>query len=332
MSQEQVSKLAEPLFTTTATSRLYAFELKLRPLQRGSLMAFSGELVHGAFLHWLKTATPEVASWLHDGNKRRVFTCSSLQWSLPPERLREAERKNIHLPLDPHSSYTVRITLLIGELFPLFHKALMGSTTKDHSIATPPFMQIGKQLFLLEEVHIINEEATGWTGFITFDTLVEHVKAVPLRKTTTLTIEFDSLTTFNRSSKLKHGTHYALLPMPLYIFPTLAMRWKDVAPPALADLIQAEALEQYTKDDGVIITDYNLRPHQVHFTTHIQPGFIGTCTYQIRHLEQDTEVALPLSQQILLLAQLGFYCGAGYKTSMGMGRMRPVSHTLYSSC
>src|SRR5947209_11534289 len=106
-------------------TRLYALLLKLRPLQPGTLMSFSGELVHGAFLHWMKHAAPDVATWLHDGNKRRLFTCSSLQFPLQAQRMVEAERKNVHLPLDPATTYTVRITLLLGELFPLFHDALM---------------------------------------------------------------------------------------------------------------------------------------------------------------------------------------------------------------
>src|SRR5256886_1131751 len=114
----------ETPFSTQAPTRLYALLLKVRPLQQGTLMAFSGELVHGAWLHWLQTVAPEVAEWLHEGNKRRLFTCSSLQFPLPPERMREAERENIHLPLNPEKTYTLRITLLLGELFPLFHDAL----------------------------------------------------------------------------------------------------------------------------------------------------------------------------------------------------------------
>src|SRR5947209_17068610 len=105
-------------------TRLYALLLKLRPLQSGTLMSFSGELVHGAFLHWLKYAAPDVAAWLHDGNKRRLFTCSSLQFPFAGARMRQAERENVHLPLDPEKTYGVRITLLLGELLPLFHEAL----------------------------------------------------------------------------------------------------------------------------------------------------------------------------------------------------------------
>jgi len=64
-------------------------------------MPFSGELVHGALLEWFRSAAPDVATWLHDGNKQRLFTCSSLQFPLVEARMREAERNNVHLPLDP---------------------------------------------------------------------------------------------------------------------------------------------------------------------------------------------------------------------------------------
>src|SRR5579859_5100925 len=100
----------------TTPAKLYAFLLKLRPLQYGTLMPFSGELVHAAWLDWLRSAAPDVASWLHEGNKRRFFTCSSLQFPIPSARMRNAERDNIHLPVELENIYTIRITLLFGEL------------------------------------------------------------------------------------------------------------------------------------------------------------------------------------------------------------------------
>src|SRR5438309_8442777 len=124
-------------------AKLYALLLKLRPIQEGTLMPFSGELVHAAWLNWIHSAAPEVANWLHEGNKRRLFTCSSLQFPIPTARMREAERDNIHLPLDPEKTYTVRITLLLGELFPLFYKALTDFNSQKHGASKPPFMQIG---------------------------------------------------------------------------------------------------------------------------------------------------------------------------------------------
>src|SRR6266852_282223 len=97
-------------------AKLYAFHLKLRPIQEGTLMPFTGELVHAAWLDWLRSAAPDIAAWLHEGNKRRLFTCSSLHFPLPPARMQEAERNNVHLPLTPEKTYTIRITLLLGEI------------------------------------------------------------------------------------------------------------------------------------------------------------------------------------------------------------------------
>jgi len=313
-------------FTSTESTKLYALLLKLRPLQRGTLMPFSGELVHGAWLHWLRSAAPDMVAWLHDGNKRRLFTCSSLQFPLPVPRMLEAERENTHLPLDPEKTYLIRLTFLLGELFPLLYEALMGFHESESGKSRPPFIQIGKQLFLLEEVIIQNTDPTGWTGFTSLAELVERVKTLCLSHTEKLKLEFASLTTFNRSTVKDggRGTHYARLPLPHYIFPGLVRRWRDIASPEIAGLVQLDRIERYLQEDGVIITDYDFKPHHVRFTTHPQLGFVGTCEYHLRGPDEETTPDAPLTvrQQILLLAHLAFYCGIGYKTSMGMGQAR----------
>lgn len=314
--------------SVAAPARLYAQLLKLRPLQAGTLMPFSGEQVHGAFLNWLKHAAPDVATWLHDGNKRRLFTCSSLQFPLPAQRVLEAQRTNTSLPLDPEKSYIVRITLLLGELLPLFHEALLHFQTTRPGAKKQPFIQIGKQLFTLEEVLTSNDEASDWTGFVSFAKMVEQAQALKLGKVAPLTMEFASLTTFNRANRRSqvYGSYYARLPLPHYLFPGLVRRWQELAPPDLAQVVQMERVEQYCEDEGVVISDYDLKPHQVRFTTHTQLGFVGTCKYELRGAEKDEQVSeespLATRQQLWLLAQLGTYCGIGYKTAMGLGQLR----------
>jgi CRISPR-associated endoribonuclease Cas6 len=85
-----------------------------------------------------------------------------------------------------------------------------------------------------------------------------------------------------------------------------------------------EHLGHYLEQDGIIIADYDLKTHHVHFTTHEQRGFLGTCIYQLRGSDEQTspESPLTLHQQIALLAQLAFYSGVGYKTAMGLGQAR----------
>lgn len=313
-------------FSGATPSKLYAFLLKMRPLEFGTLMPFSGELVHAAWLNWLRSAAPDVAEWLHEGNKRRLFTCSSLQFPLPSPKILNAERDNTHLPIDPEKTYTVRITLLLGELFPLFYEALMNFNARESSAAKPPFMQLGKRSFLLEEVILSNDDPSDWTGFTSFANLVEKVQGQKLSNVQPLTLEFTSLTTFSRGNASNRfcDNHFARIPWPQYVFSGLARRWHELAPPDLAGMIQSDRLDQYIQNEGVVIEDYDLRTHQVSFTKYTQLGFTGSCTYHLRGPDDPLADGSPLTlrQQILLLAQLAFYTSVGYKTAMGMGRVR----------
>lgn len=312
-------------------TRLYAFLLRLRPVQPGTLMPFSGELVHGAFLRWLRVTAPDISEWLHDGNKRRLFTCSSLQFGLPVQHMLSAERDNVHLPLDPQKTYFIRITLLLGELFPLLHEALMRFSSNAQQ-ESPQLLQLGKQHFTLEEVILSPSHPSNQCGFASMTTLVEQAQSLRSDALEQCTLEFAYLTTFNRSVREGYGTHYALLPLPQYLFSNLAKRWEDIAPPELAQVVQRGLIEEYAARDGVIITDYNLHPHRIHFRNHMQPGFVGRCTYHLRDMapiattnsQMSEKTVLSIRQQMWLLAQLAFYSGVGYKTAMGMGRTRVV--------
>ena len=55
--------------SSTTPSKLYAFQLKLRPLERGTIMPFTGEMVHAAWLEWIRAEAPDVSAFLHEGNK-----------------------------------------------------------------------------------------------------------------------------------------------------------------------------------------------------------------------------------------------------------------------
>src|ERR1700726_3074586 len=108
LSLTPASSASPTSLETTAPAKLFAVLLKLRPIAEGTLMPFNGELVHAAWLEWLRSAAPDVATWLHEGNKRRLFTCSSLQFQLPPEKMLEVECRNVHWPLTPEKTYTIR--------------------------------------------------------------------------------------------------------------------------------------------------------------------------------------------------------------------------------
>lgn len=317
--------IRETIASPTCPSRLYAVQLHLRPLQYGTLMPFSGELVHGAFLRWLRAVAPDVAGWLHEGQKRRFFTCSSLRFNRPAHALLRAEQENIHLPLNPEQTYPVRLTLLLGDLFPLFHEALTRFRATPTRADASHVMQLGKQRFQLEDVLVTNDDPGGWTGFTSLSSLVEQAKQAKFDREATLTLEFASLTTFSRgNSKEGYGTYSALFPLPQLVFQNLLRRWEDIAPPELVGIVQRERLERYLQEDGVIVVDYTLKAHHIHLTINQMRGFLGTCTYQLRGPDEQptAEAPLTLRQQIHFLAQLAFYTGVGYKTAMGLGQTR----------
>jgi hypothetical protein len=310
---------------TNPPERLYALLIKLRPLEHGTLMPFSGELIHAAWLDWIRTAAPDVAKLLHDGNCRRLFTCSNLHFPLPAPGLRAAECSNVHLPLDPAKVYTIRVTLLLGDLFPLFYRSLMHFQPQDTAARRRPFMRLGKQSFVLEEVISSPEDPSGWTGYTSCARLVERVRNVRLKSEEILQGEFASLATFHRgNAESTYGKHYALLPLPNYLFPWLARRWQEVAPADLAEIVRDEQIARYIDEEGITIEDHALQTHRVRFRHHPQRGFLGTCAYRLCGPDQAavTPGALAVRRQLVLLLWFAFYTGVGYKTTMGMGQFR----------
>ena len=103
-----------------------------------------------------------------------------------------------------------------------------------------------------------------------------------------------------------------------------AQRWQDIASAETVGLVQLDRIERYIQEEGIIIINYDIKPHHVRFTTHQQLGFLGTCEYHLRGPDEEITLDAPLAvrQQLFLLAHLAFYCGIGYKTSMGMGQAR----------
>lgn len=295
-------------------------------------MPFSGELVHGAWMRWLRDVSPEVAQYLHSEGKRRLFTCSSVQFPFTQERLLHAQKENEHLRLDERRTYTIRITLLSGTLFPLLYEIVI-NMNKRGLFPESTVIEIGKQRFALDAMISSSEDASGWTGYTTYQELVALAQRQRFTASHSFVLEFASLTTFHRllTRDKKYGEYYAQLPLPHYIFPGLARRWHELAPPEIASIIQKERIETYIAEEGVIIDDYQMQTHHVHFTEYVQRGFIGTCRYLMRGPDEAPTAASPLTirQQMQLLAWFAFYAGVGYKTTMGMGQTRLLPSALH---
>ena len=86
-------------------------------------------------------------------------------------------------------------------------------------------------------------------------------------------------------------------------------------------MVQADRIEQYAMDDGIIIADYNLKPHTVKFTTHWQPGFVGKCTYHLRGPDEETidEAPLRCGSKFCLWLNWRSIVGLGIRRLWGWG-------------
>src|SRR5260370_24742720 len=87
--------------------------------------------------------------------------------------------------------------VLVGEWLQVFCNTLMHFNMTEIGAKKSRFIQIGKQVFLLEEVIASPDDATNWTGFTSFAKLVDRAMTLQLGSNTTLTLEFASTTTFN---------------------------------------------------------------------------------------------------------------------------------------
>jgi CRISPR-associated endoribonuclease Cas6 len=70
-------------------------------------------------------------------------------------------------------------------------------------------------------------------------------------------------------------------------------------------------------DDHVIIARHSLTTQIFQYRTGPQVGFVGMCAFQVRKGGIKDRL-----RQVNALADLAFYCGTGYKTTMGMGQTR----------
>src|SRR6266853_1662373 len=74
---------------------LHALMLKLRPQEPGDILPHAGQLAHAALLRWFAEVDSSLATYLHEPNVRRPFTCSSL-WFPNTHEVIAAQRTNRH--------------------------------------------------------------------------------------------------------------------------------------------------------------------------------------------------------------------------------------------
>ncbi|MFL5805127.1 MAG: CRISPR system precrRNA processing endoribonuclease RAMP protein Cas6 [Roseiflexaceae bacterium] len=263
---------------------LYALVIRLRPERGGPPPDPRGHGAQALFLDLLRQVAPALAEQLHADASSKPYTVAVLP---VPGRLRRAD-----------DLVELRVAFTRAELFPPVTRALLEQTAA-------PALRLGRAALALEDV-MGTPGSHPWAGYGAFAELAAGARAAG-----ELTLEFATPTAISQATRADGRQRLALLPMPEIVFPSIARRWNELAPPVLhldRDLVAAACSD-------TLVSRYTLETAQINLGKGPQKGFVGICTYEA---PADAEQARILS----LLADAVFYLGVGIKTARGMGLCR----------
>jgi CRISPR-associated endoribonuclease Cas6 len=263
---------------------LYAFVVQLRPVG-GPAPRPQGHGAQALFLDLLGQVAPAVAEALHADAQSKPYTVGVL-----PGRQRDL--------------IELRVSLLHSGLFQPFVHAMLRQMPGGE-------LRLGQaRLALGDVIGTPAPQGHPWAGYGSFADL--HARAAPAH---TVALEFASATAIGQASRPDGRQRLGILPTPEIIFPSLARRWNDLAPPDLAldmEQVRAASLDAMVTRHRIESTDINLGKGP-------QKGFVGAVAYELP--------ADPAQSRLLaLLADAALFLGVGMKTARGMGMCRRMRH------
>ena len=248
-----------------------------------------GRGLHAAFLDLVAQRNEALAVQLHASERAKPFSISPLygKWT----------RQNGSILLKKDQPYWFRMTSLEPDL-----SALLA----DIEPATLPALTLFERRLPVRSI-AKNSAEHPWAARTSVEELYQR-RVLDASPPQSLGLEFHSPTTFR-----SRGENFPF-PLPRLVFLTLAEKWNRHASVHLgADIAEVLA-------ERVLLTRYDIRTRLLEFDRYRQIGFIGRCTFRVKTKPDEVWNRIPH-----LLADFAFYAGVGYKTTMGMGQVRPLS-------
>jgi CRISPR-associated endoribonuclease Cas6 len=281
---------------------LLAAVIFLSPLYPATISANLGRAVHAWFLGQVQRADPALAERLHEPNRPRPFTVSSLRGVGPA-----TEGK---IALTPKRDYWLRVTSMEATLSRCLLERILPALPSEIELAGATFRLKGATCDPAEH---------AWAGQTTYEALVKEYLLRTGKVEPRLTLQFASPTTFRRTAAnssltdsegkaYKVAGHNVPLPLPGLVFDSYLQRWNAFAPVAFPLEVKRYA------EECVAISRYRLQTVLVEFGEVREVGFVGTCRFTAL-------VPDPYWLRLLhLLAAFAFYSGTGHHTARGMGQ------------
>jgi CRISPR-associated endoribonuclease Cas6 len=270
---------------------LVSLIVQLRPVKKGSLPSVTGPAIHALFFNWLAAYNQSLSDELHSLQTLKPFAVSGLQRGSGDIELAPTPPE---INLYPDRLYWFRITSLDERLSELLLKRFC--------VYPPNQIQLLDRPFIVEKVSAEPADHP-WCAVSSWQELSRAVPAAGREQRTTLL--FHSPTTFKGA-----GRSFPV-PLPEQTFGSLASRWNMFSSEPLAPVYSPERIAQ------VAISGYELKSEIALLEGSNRGvkllGFRGWCEYTVFG---DKETAIMLYR----LARLAFFCGVGYKTTMGFGQ------------
>ena len=269
--------------------------ISLVPQTDVTLRPTMGHHAHAAFLAILRESDPDLADTLHAQSAQKPFTVSPL--------IAEAKKRDNLLHIRAGTDCKLRFTFLDDELFKHFGKAFF----------TPnmPPIRLGEATFQVKQLVSYATEERSWSGSATYAELIESAKT-----DTRMCFRFYSPTAFRRMTPPGQRTRSDAYLDLVRCYQSWVNKWNAFAP---IQLDKAEILAFIT-DHGQV-TSVTTKSRALNFGKHTEVGWVGTCACVFY---PESSLDAELLRAANCLADFAFYCGTGYKTTMGMGQTRRI--------
>lgn len=269
--------------------------ISLIPETDVTLRPTMGHHAHAAFLKILRKSNPDLAETLHAQSAQKPFTVSPL--------IAKGKHHERQLHIRAGTDCKLRFTFLDDTLFKNFGHAFFTSNL--------PMIRLGDARFQVKQMVSHATEERSWSGNATYAELIQSAKT-DIR----MSFRFYSPTAFRRLTPRGQKTRNEAYIDLVRCYQSWINKWNTFSP---IKLDKTEILAFITEHGQV--TSVTTKSRALNFGKHTEVGWVGTCAcvfYPEDSLDEH------LIRAANCLADFAFYCGTGYKTTMGMGQTRRI--------
>lgn len=254
-----------------------------------------GHHAHAAFLSILRETDPDLTETLHAQSAQKPFTVSPL--------VAKARQSKKQLHIRAGTDCKLRFTFLDDALFTAFGRAFLKFEL--------PTIRLGGATFQVKQLISHSTETQDWSGNATYADLAESAKIA-----TEIALKFHSPTAFRALTPRGQKSYNHTQVDPVRCYQSWINKWNAFAP---LQFDRDELLAFIT--EHVRVSRADTRTQALNFGRHTEIGWVGTCTFRF---DRESLIHENLLRAANCLADFAFYCGTGYKTTMGMGQTKRI--------